>query len=182
MDCGSGRAREGRAVKKKVTQEDLARYCKIDQGSVSRILNKDTRDSFSRETVERVFKAARELGYLHPALVSSNRRESLRKKATVEADLSIVLPGGQVHSTGQAEVDEISASGLLLRRIRTSANGLPFEPVTIDLTVTSSKLKGFRAKTQPARVIDRDGFGLAVQFRHDGLDEDSKEKLRTYLK
>jgi len=48
--------------KKRVTQEDIARLCGIDQGSVSRILNKDTRDSFAKETIERVFKAAREAG------------------------------------------------------------------------------------------------------------------------
>ena len=171
-------------MKKRVTQEDLARYCKIDQGSVSRILNKDTRDSFSRETVDRVFKAARELGYLHPALISSNRRESQRKKITVEADISVVkVADGQVILTGQAEVDEISASGLLLRQVRTSStSGLPFEPVYIDVNVTSTKLKGFRARTQPARIVDRDGFGLAVQYRNDGLDDENKEKLRAYLK
>ncbi len=171
-------------MKKRITQEDLARYCKIDQGSVSRILNKDTRDSFSRETVDRVFKAARELGYLHPALISSNRRESQRKKITVEADISMVrVADGQVILTGQAEVDEISASGLLLRRVRIlTGTGLPFEPVVVDVTVTSTKLKGFQARTQPARIVDRDGYGLAVQYRNDGMDEENKEKLRSYLK
>ena len=50
--------------KSRVTQEDIALACGIDQGSVSRILNKDTRDSFAEETVQKVFKIARELGYL----------------------------------------------------------------------------------------------------------------------
>ena len=61
--------------KKRVTQEDIARTCKIDQGSVSRILNEDTRDSFAEETVQKVFKVARELGYLHPSLITSNRHK-----------------------------------------------------------------------------------------------------------
>ena len=76
---------DGSARRGKITQEDIANTCKIDQGSVSRILNKDTRDSFAPETVDRVFKIARELGYLHPALVTSNRRESIRRKAGFEA-------------------------------------------------------------------------------------------------
>ena len=61
---------------KRITQEDIARTCKIDQGSVTRILNEDTRDSFAEDTVQKVFRIARELGYLHPALITSNRRES----------------------------------------------------------------------------------------------------------
>ena len=77
--------------KKRVTQEDIARTCKIDQGSVSRILNEDTRDSFAEETIQKVFKIARELGYLHPSLITSNRRESNRRKA----ELASFPPAGR---------------------------------------------------------------------------------------
>ena len=42
---------DANARRGKITQEDIANACKIDQGSVSRILNKDTRDSFAPETV-----------------------------------------------------------------------------------------------------------------------------------
>ena len=62
------------AEKDKITQDTIAKLCDLDQGSVSRILNKDTRDSFAEETVRHVFKIAREIGYLHPALVTTNRR------------------------------------------------------------------------------------------------------------
>ena len=77
------KANAGESKKGRITQEDIANHCKIDQGSVSRILNEDTRDSFADGTVRKVFKSARELGYLHPSLITSNRRESSRRKAGV---------------------------------------------------------------------------------------------------
>ncbi|HXX94343.1 MAG TPA: LacI family DNA-binding transcriptional regulator, partial [Planctomycetota bacterium] len=78
-------------LKKRVTQEDIAKACKIDQGSVSRILNEDTRDSFAEETIQKVFKVARELGYLHPSLITSNRRESNRRKAELSGKVQILI-------------------------------------------------------------------------------------------
>src|SRR5262245_624118 len=109
----------GEPKKPRVTQEDIANACKIDQGSVSRILNKDTRDSFAEETVQHVFKIARELGYLHPALVTSNRRESVRKKMGFDAHVQIVIGTNTIYDEGAVDVDEMSVSGMLLKNFRT---------------------------------------------------------------
>jgi DNA end-binding protein Ku len=90
--------------KKRVTQEDIARTCKIDQGSVSRILNEDTRDSFAEETVQKVFKVARELGYLHPSLITSNRRESSRRKAEVTGRVQVMIGTNTVYDEGEIDM------------------------------------------------------------------------------
>src|SRR5258705_6888878 len=118
--------------KRKITQEDLARHCKLDQGSVSRILNKDTRDSFADETVELVFRAARELGYLHPTLVNSNRRASDRKKAGFAAKISIVIGMNTVYDEGTCDIDEISSSGMMLMRFKTKKQSFPMDRFRID--------------------------------------------------
>ena len=50
-------------MKKKVTTTDIARMAGVSQATVSMILNKKYNVSFSRETIEKVEKAAEELGY-----------------------------------------------------------------------------------------------------------------------
>lgn len=167
--------------KKRITQEDIARVCAIDQGSVSRILNKDTRDSFAKETIEKVFKMAREVGYLHPALVTSNRRDSPRRRVTVTANVQIVSPDGRVFSEGSAEVEEVSLSGMLLKTIRTGSGTFPLEPHRIDLEVTSTRLKGFKARCRPVRYSEGEG-GLMIAVRYEALDDGNRQMLDAHLK
>ena len=52
--------------KKKVTSTDIAKASGVSQAAVSMILNKKYNVSFSRETIERVETAAREMGYTVP--------------------------------------------------------------------------------------------------------------------
>jgi transcriptional regulator with XRE-family HTH domain len=169
------------AGKKKVTQEDIARACKIDQGSVSRILNKDTRDSFAEDTVRKVFKVARELGYLHPALVTTNRRESVRKKAGLMGRVKIVIGTNTIYDEGGVGIDEISMSGMLLRGFETKKQTLPMDRFKLDIEITGPKLKGFKCRCKLVRFSDNeDEFALAVKF--DSLDEDAKEKLKGFIR
>lgn len=167
--------------KKRITQEDIARLCAIDQGSVSRILNKDTRDSFAKETIERVFKSAREAGYLHPALVTSNRRSAVRKGVQITARVVILNADGSPHAEGAAEIDNISLSGMLIRSIKTPANTLPLEPHRFDVEVTSTRLKGFKARCRPVRFAEGDGV-LAIAVRYESLDDANRELLEAHLK
>jgi transcriptional regulator with XRE-family HTH domain len=167
--------------KKRVTQEDIARVCKIDQGSVSRILNEDTRDSFAEETIQRVFKAARELGYLHPSLVTSNRRESGRRKAELRGRVQIVIGTNTIYDEGEIDIDEISMSGMLLRNFRTKKRTLPMDRFKFNVEVTEGRLKGFKCRCKLVRFSDNeDEFALAVKF--DSLDEHAKEKLKGFVK
>ena len=54
--------------KKKVTSTDIARAAGVSQSTVSMVLNKKYNVSFSKETVEKVENAAKELGYVPPKL------------------------------------------------------------------------------------------------------------------
>ena len=54
--------------KKKATSSDVAKRAGVSQATVSMVLNKKYNVSFSRETVEKVEQAARELGY-HLSLI-----------------------------------------------------------------------------------------------------------------
>jgi transcriptional regulator with XRE-family HTH domain len=167
--------------KKRVTQEDIAKACKIDQGSVSRILNEDTRDSFAEETVQKVFRIAREIGYLHPSLITSNRRESSRRKAEVTGRVQILIGTNTVYDEGQIDIDEVSMSGMLLKNFRTKKKTLPMDRFKFLVEVDDGRLKGFKCRCKLVRFSDNeDEFALAVKF--DGLDEDGKEKIKGFVR
>ena len=51
---------------KKVTSTDIAKAAGVSQSTVSMVLNKKHNVSFSRETIDRVEAAAKELGYSAP--------------------------------------------------------------------------------------------------------------------
>jgi transcriptional regulator with XRE-family HTH domain len=167
--------------KKRVTQEDIAKACKIDQGSVSRILNEDTRDSFAEETIQKVFKVARELGYLHPSLITSNRRESNRRKAELTGKVQILIGTNTIFDEGDIDIDEISMSGMLLRNFRTKKRSLPMDRFKFNVDITEGRLKGFKCRCKLVRFSDNeDEFALAVKF--DSLDEDAKDKLKNFIR
>ena len=174
-------ATDGNIRRGKITQEDIANACKIDQGSVSRILNKDTRDSFAPETVDRVFKIARELGYLHPALVTSNRRDSVRKKVGYDARVQIIIGTNTVYDEGAVDVEEVSMTGMLLRNFRTKKQSLPMDRIKLDVEVSSPKAKTLKVRCRVVRFWDNEHeFGLAVRF--EGLDDTARERLKSYVK
>jgi len=165
----------------KITQADVAKACKLDQGSVSRILNKDTRDHFSRKTVEHVFKVAKELGYLHPAIVTADRRESPRKKGVIRANIVIVIGNGSTFDEGTADIDVVSLSGMLLRNIRTKKAVLPLEHCSIIIDIVSNILNGFKCRCHLARFADNES-NFALALKYDELTEDGCEMLKQYLK
>ena len=167
--------------KRRITQGDIARRMNIDQGSVSRILNRDTRDSFSDETVKRVFKISREMGYLHPALLTTNRRLSGRRRTAIKARLRIVIGTNTVFDEGTCEIAEISLSGCLLHRFKTRTMSLPMDRFKFDIEVSEPGLKNFFSRCRIVRFSNNDEeFAVAVQF--EGLSEDRKDKLREFLK
>lgn len=166
---------------RRTTQHDIARRVGVDQGSVSRILNKNTRDSFAPETVAKVFKIARELGYLHPALVSSNRRESPRKRVNVPARLRVVIGANTVFDEGSVEITELSQSGCTLRSFRTKKGVLPLDRFRFDVEVGDGRLKDFATRCRLIRFSGDDSeFALAVQF--EPLSADKREILRSFLR
>ena len=67
--------------KKKATSSDVAKRAGVSQATVSMVLNKKYNVSFSRETVEKVEQAAKELGYHLPG--RKNRKESRKEKLIV---------------------------------------------------------------------------------------------------
>lgn len=68
----------------KVTTRDIAEYTGVSQSTVSMILSKKPHVSFSRETIDKVKEAAKELGYQKP-------QKGVRKKDSALAKSIIVI-------------------------------------------------------------------------------------------
>lgn len=68
-------------AKKKATSSDVAARAGVSQATVSMVLNKKYNVSFSRDTVEKVEKAARELGYQLPS--RKNKKADKKEKLIV---------------------------------------------------------------------------------------------------
>lgn len=68
-------------TKKKVTSTDIAKAAGVSQSTVSMVLNKKYNVSFSKETIEKVEKAAEELGYVLQK--RKTRKENKKEKLLV---------------------------------------------------------------------------------------------------
>lgn len=68
-------------TRKKATSSDVAKRAGVSQATVSMVLNRKYNVSFSRETVERVEQAARELGYVLPR--RKKQKENKKEKLIV---------------------------------------------------------------------------------------------------
>lgn len=160
--------------KGKVTQEDIADKCGIDQGSVSRILNNDHRDSFSKETVELVFRTARELGYTHPSIVKVNRRISSRKKVLIPCKLELYTSDNKLWDRGTATICEISASGIVLMNIRSKKQSFPIESHYLRLGFKLGNKAELSVKADPVRfILQNKLFKIAYKFTDlDGKQSD----------
>ena len=86
--------------KKKATSSDVAKRAGVSQATVSMVLNKKYNVSFSRETVEKVEQAARELGYHLPG--RKNRKES-RKAEKKLADAKEEIADGEKEQKRKSE-------------------------------------------------------------------------------
>lgn len=166
--------------KKKVTQGDVARTAGLDQGSVSRILNKDTRGNYTKDTVEKVLKSARELGYLHPSLFSSNRRDSRRKKCHLKAHIKIVIGTNTVYDEGDAVVSEISTSGVLISSMITKKMAFPIDRFFVDLDFYEKSLSGESIRAEVVRfAASTHMFSLAVKFLYPS--DDLRDKIKDFI-
>lgn len=71
--------------KKRVTSTDIAKKAGVSQSTVSMVLNRKYNVSFSKETVEKVEQAAKELGYVMP-------KRKVRKAERREKHLAVFCP------------------------------------------------------------------------------------------
>jgi transcriptional regulator with XRE-family HTH domain len=149
-----------------ITQHQIARRVGLDVSSVNKILNKRDGPVFKKETIRKVFKVARELGYDLTKLKHQHKRVHPRKSADLPLELSIYLADGSLFDRGHAIIRDLSLSGALLSgMILTEQKGIPLQPHTIGIRLLEGALKDFEIRSKPVRFLQKaDGIQLAVEF------------------
>src|SRR5438477_7086410 len=85
-----------------ITQVEIARRVGLDVSSVNKILNRRQGPVFRKDTIKRVFRVARDLGYDFGRLKYQHRRRHPRKEMSVGAELCIYHKDGTVYDQGVA--------------------------------------------------------------------------------
>ena len=94
----------------KVTQTEIARRVGMDVSSVNKILNRRVGSVFRKETVRKVLKVARELGYDFEKLKFHHRRQHPRKEVAIDAEVAVLMLDGSTYDEGTATIRDLSGS------------------------------------------------------------------------
>lgn len=162
-----------------VTQVAIARHVGLDVSTVNKILHRTTGPVFSKPTIERVFKAARRLGFDFERLKHRHRRRDARKELAFEAEITIHRMDGSLFDKGAATVRDLSHGGALLGDLRLPHGALPIGPFSIALRLKAKKNEPVEIRGRLLRVEQMNG-GLAfgIKFQEDPV---VKQTLRPLL-
>jgi transcriptional regulator with XRE-family HTH domain len=161
-----------------VTQLQIAQRIGIDVSTVNKILNRRKGPVFKKDTIKRVFKAARELGYDLDRLKYQHRRLEPRKKVHLPLELSIYFADGTLFDRGRAVMRDVSLSGALLSGVvLTEKRGIPLEPHTIAIRLLEGPLKDLEIRGKPVRFLD-EGDAIYVAIAFEQAQAATLKKLR----
>lgn len=159
------------------TKKEIADYLGLSRSTVSKILNHYTRERFSRETVEKVEEAARQLGYM-----KAQRRESPRRELSATARFRIVLLDGTQFSAGTGIIKDLSTNGLLLGLDALEKEVLPAKPHLFLVQFQGEDLDGLVYRCRPVRLIhcDEERY-LNVGLTFDGVGPKERKALERMI-
>lgn len=159
------------------TQLDIARRCRIDVSSVNKILHRRKGPKFKKETVKRVFKAARELGYDVGGLKREHRRRDERRTTEMAVELRIYLENGRHFDLGTAILRNVSLSGALLGALVLPRKAIPVQAYMLGIRTLEGPLKDVEIVGRPVRLVhSKAGVEIAMEFH--GLGEADLRQLR----
>ncbi len=164
----------------KVTQKDVAAYLGLNQTTISRILAGTPRFTYSEQTRSRVFEAATRLGYLHPAVVKTEKRSSMRQPLPAAAQVRIYLQDGRLFCSYGAQLVNINRTGMLLKDFEGKKRVVPLETFTLEVEFDVQPLGDMKIKARPVRFHQDNGvMGLGVAFL--ALTEDQTARIDRFL-
>jgi transcriptional regulator with XRE-family HTH domain len=159
-----------------VTQGEIARRLGLDVSSVNKILNKRPGPVFRKETIKRVFKTAKELGYDFGRLKYTHRRRFERREVAIGAEVVILSKDGAVYDQGVATIRDISQGGARLADLATPLGSLPTEPFTVTLKPMQKPLDELELSGRIVRLNQNGAISYGVEFSK--LDAAVARKLK----
>jgi len=140
-----------------ITQVEIARRVGLDVSSVNKILNRRQGPVFRKDTIRKVFKVARDLGYDFGRLKYQHRRRHARTELSVGAEIYIYHKDGSLYDQGVATIRDISLCGARITDVTLPLGTFPVEPFTV----------GIRPMERP--VDDIEIPGTIVRYHLNGL-------------
>lgn len=159
-----------------VTQGEIARRLGLDVSSVNKILNKRAGPVFRKDTIRKVFKTAKELGYDFGRLKYTHRRQYERHEVAIGAEITIVGKDGAVYDQGVATIRDISLGGARVADLATPLGSLPTEPFTLTLRPMQKPLDDMELSGHIVRLHMNGATTFGIEFTK--LDASVARKLK----
>lgn len=159
-----------------VTQIEIARRVGLDVSSVNKILNRRAGPVFRKDTIKKVFKVARELGYDFGRLKYQHRRRHARKEVALGAEIYIYGKDGRLYDQGVATIRDISLCGARISDVALPLGTLPVEPFTISLRPMQKPVDDLELQGQIVRIHANGSVSYGIEFR--ALESGVEKRLR----
>ena len=159
-----------------VTQMEIARRIGLDVSSVNKILNRRKGPVFRKETIKKVFKIARDLGFDFGRLKYVHRRRFQRTPVEIGADFCIYHKDGSLYDQGSATIRDISLGGACVSDVTLSRGSFPLEPFSVTLRPKNKPVDDVELPGRIVRLhLDEKGrFGISFTK----LEPIAEKKLR----
>jgi transcriptional regulator with XRE-family HTH domain len=159
-----------------ITQIEIARRVGLDVSSVNKILNKRQGPVFRKETIRKVFKVARDLGYDFGRLKYQHRRRFARRPVSLGVELYVYHKDGSVYDQGVATVRDISLGGARICDVALPSGALPVEPFSVGLRPMQKPGDDVEIPGHIVRFNVNGAISFGVAF--SALDAGMEKKLR----
>jgi transcriptional regulator with XRE-family HTH domain len=159
----------------RASQAKIAAKAGLDRTTVSKILNRHPGDRSSPETVRRVFRIARRLGYDFSKIKHTERRRA--RRGTVRIPCSVAVEhDGRRFTSGRCTLTNLSASGAMLEELRLGRPEIPLGSFSVKCVPSRGPLVGVCISGEAVRVELNGGAALAVSFK--GLSRSAAKKIK----
>ena len=159
-----------------VTQVEIARRVGLDVSSVNKILNKRQGPVFRKETIRKVFRIAKDLGYDFGRLKYAHRRRFPRKELSLSVELSVYHKDGSLFDQGVAVVRDISLGGARICDVALPTGSIPVTPFTVGIRPMQKPVDDIEIQGHIVRLNVNGSASFGVQFGK--LDVAVEKKLR----
>ena len=159
-----------------ITQVEIARRVGLDVSSVNKILNKRQGPVFRKETIRKVFKIARDMGYDFGRLKYAHRRRFPRKELSLGVEIYIYHRDGSLYDQGVATLRDISLGGAKLSDLALPTSAFPVTPFRVGIRPMQKPVDDSEISGQIVRLNANGSTTFGVQFGK--LDDAVEKKLR----
>ena len=159
-----------------ITQVEIARRVGLDVSSVNKILNKRQGPVFRKETIRKVFKIARDMGYDFGRLKYAHRRRFPRKEMSLGVELYVYHKDGSLYDQGVATVRDISLGGAKICDVALPTGSLPVTPFSVGIRPMQKPVDDIELQGTIVRLNANGSTSFGVQFGK--LDVAAEKKLR----